>query len=462
MARKSKNYSTCHIVTKSGDQTFLDSFATKGKAFSLVKGFEAGADDAFPKVKFDKTWRDSFSPQLNVGLLPSSSVFFRVIELPTVELGEIDEMLELQMERLSPLPPSQVFWSYEIIQNVPGADEDQATTTTVLVIIAEQKEVYRFVSDLESRNFYADRVSIDNLGNFLHPPDRSDLLRLISTNRGDYFQILVQWWIGGKLQNVSQVVTTSHDKLVIQVEQEVRQTFWSGQMEGWVDEMPPVEIQCQTEDQAKWSQVKDNLGLENIEFSEVVESGAVKSDLARAFGKGVVQSDLMPEDTRAAHASRQFDSLWMTGLVCLALLYLVGVGVYFIFLNQAHSQRTEVKDKIQLISGSYTNALKIEERIRVTENQLQLRYAALDAWKSVVESLPPELSFKQFKFSKGETLLLNGQGPDRANAQVDIYVDALTALAREDGSKFFKSVQRKNISNTRGVMSWTIECQFPD
>lgn len=460
MAQKTKSFTTCNIASKTNEATELRSYAIKGQSSQIQKSFSVNQDEAFPPVKFDKTWKDSFQPKLNVGLIPSQFVFLQIIELPTTDASEIPEMLELQLERISPIPPAQIFWNFYVISNAGTSNEQSSDSSSVLVLIAEQKVVYQYIEDLQSRNFYPDIVSSDLMMHFASP-EKIDVIQVIPSESFSSHTCLVLWWFDGALKHISQISAEDKEKLLSQVEQDIKQTFWSGQMDGWASHFPAIEIQCPTESRAEWTSFQESISETQVRFRDSDSDESKGKQLATLFGNQSVRADLLPEDTRKANKNRQFDSTWMTALGCAVILYLMGLGFYFVFLNQAQSVMANVNDQIDSVSVTYTNAMKLDERIRITESQLKLRFAALETWKSVVDSLPTELTFKQFKFSKRETLLLNGQGPIGANGQVNQYVDTLTDLKDLDGNKLFEKVERKSIQNSRGVMNWTIQCTFP-
>jgi hypothetical protein len=456
---RSRNYPLCNIVYRDNDSILLKSYSTRGKSASRIREIIAAENEAFPKIRYDKTWRDSFSPKLNVALIPSSEVFFRILSLPTTDVSEIPDMIELQLERISPLPVNQIFWTYELL---PGLNSGSTATTNTLVCIVEQKAVYNLASDLESRHFYPDRIAPDNLIHFTGPPRRRELLRIITSNVTSRFECLIQWWVEGELHNISQIQEESMEKMIAQVEQEIRQTYWAGQMEGWVDELPPLQIECPTEQHAHWNALKEALDVSSMSLQETDSTEELDSRLAGLYARGDVRCDFQPGDLKKAYQSRQFDSQWMSALGALAVLYLIGLAGYFLLLNRAQAEFRGVRSNISAISGVYTNALKLDEQIRITQNQLDLRYAALDSWKAVVEVLPEELNFRQFKFSKGESLLISGQGPYGKNSLVNTYVDALGKLRDGDDTPLFTDVQAKPIQNARGAMNWSIEAMLPE
>ena len=63
-------------------------------------------------------------------------------------------MVELQLEKLSPLPVNQVVWSFELVPQSAGELQ------TVVVIIAERSLVEDFLGKLESAGYLADRLEL--------------------------------------------------------------------------------------------------------------------------------------------------------------------------------------------------------------------------------------------------------------------------------------------------------------
>jgi len=64
-------------------------------------------------------------------LLPPDKVFFRVVHLPPSNFAETLAMVELQLEKLSPIPTGQVAWSVYVL---PIAAEVAATELQTLIV----------------------------------------------------------------------------------------------------------------------------------------------------------------------------------------------------------------------------------------------------------------------------------------------------------------------------------------
>ena len=77
-----------------------------------------------------KDWSTLFQRKLNIAWLPADQVFLRVVQLPAADRQELLSMVELQLEKLSPMPVAQIVWSMELL---PNATEN---LQPVIVIIA--------------------------------------------------------------------------------------------------------------------------------------------------------------------------------------------------------------------------------------------------------------------------------------------------------------------------------------
>src|SRR5437764_10981940 len=106
-------------------------------------------------------------------------------------------MVELQLEKLSPLPVYQIVWS--VVPVPQSAGELQA----VIVIVAERNGVEDFLGKLETDGYMADRLELP----FLH-----QLPGTVIDVDGAWIYVqaaetksvcLVAWWYGGTLQQLN-------------------------------------------------------------------------------------------------------------------------------------------------------------------------------------------------------------------------------------------------------------------
>src|SRR5215469_4578576 len=144
-------WNICNIFHSAFDSHRLWQFEAKGN-FKLNREARLAAELPLPANLVAKSWNALWQPKLNVAWLPAGTVFLRVIELPKGPFDETVAMVELQLEKLSPMPVAQIVWT---IHALPQAAGD---VQTVIVVMAARSVVEEFLGRLEGKNFLADRL----------------------------------------------------------------------------------------------------------------------------------------------------------------------------------------------------------------------------------------------------------------------------------------------------------------
>ena len=128
------------------------------------------------------------------------------------------------------------------------------------------------------------------------------------------------------------------------------------------------------------------------------------------------------------------------------------------------SQKEGVEKQVKALSGSYTNAIKLKEKMDVLQSQLDLKYAALNAFKVISENLPEGLFLTSFTFSKGKTVLLTGSAPvDQTEVLTKFAKDLRDAAVEEH--KVFSSVPIPKWTLSPGAggsqqIRWDVTCDL--
>src|SRR4051812_8184110 len=149
-------------------------FNASGAGFALEEEQKLTAIEQIPADLVAKDWRSLLRKKLNVAWLPADKIFLRAIQLPSSDLNEIRSMVELQIEKLSPLPVAQIVWSIQLLPNsatppAPAAEGEVASVPlqTVIVIIAGRGYVEEFLGELENQGFLTDRLEVPGLEQLL-------------------------------------------------------------------------------------------------------------------------------------------------------------------------------------------------------------------------------------------------------------------------------------------------------
>ena len=115
---------SCNILESAKNAQHLWQFSAGGK-FALQREESATALEPLPGKIIGKDWQTLFQPKLNVAWLPANRVFLRVVQIPKADLAETRSMIELQLEKISPLPVAQIVWGFELLPHA-AADMQSA------------------------------------------------------------------------------------------------------------------------------------------------------------------------------------------------------------------------------------------------------------------------------------------------------------------------------------------------
>src|SRR5438132_3204596 len=153
---------SCNILHSAHDVRNLWQFSA-GSNIALQRQIAALPTEPLPPKVVAKYWQTLFQPKLNVAWLPADKVFLRVVQIPKSDPAEMQAMLELQLEKLSPLPVAQVVWGFELLPPAPVADTMttlEGEMQTAIVIIVARAQVEEFLGQLETQEYLADRLEL--------------------------------------------------------------------------------------------------------------------------------------------------------------------------------------------------------------------------------------------------------------------------------------------------------------
>jgi hypothetical protein len=401
---------SCNILQIAADAKRLWQFDAKGKGFVLGREQRIAHADSLPSRGVAKSWSSLWQPKLNVAWLPPENIFLRVIELPKSNFDETVAMVELQVEKLSPMPVAQIVWTMHILPQ--SAEELQ----TVIVVIAERRVVEEFLGRLEGQNFLADRLEaqfLDQLeadGSSLKNESAADAW-IYPLSLGGHSAALVAWWCAGVLRNLSFVVLPSTGDRAANLKNQLAQLVWAGEMEGWLTAAPQWHLVVETTKVAEWENPLHEALGEPAQISAPLPAAELAGRTARRAAAATGRVNFLPPEFSAHYRQQFVDRLWLRGLVAAGLFYAVCVVIYFCATNVLAYRTHGVEEQVAAISNDYTNALQLKARYEVLKERQDLKFAALDCWKLVAEQLPEGISLQRFSFADGQKLSLNGTVP---------------------------------------------------
>ena len=443
---RNKRWHSCNILQIASDANLLWHFDAKGGGFALNREHRGALDEPLPFRSIAKTWGSLWQPRLNVAWLPPESVFLRAIELPKSNFEETFAMVELQLEKLSPMPVTQIVWTIHILSRRSEAGAEAVTSVetkaedlqTVVVVIIERRVVEEFLGKLEGRGYLADRLEVPMLDQLEATPVTEGGLSRQSEAGADAWiypvalagqsAALVAWWCGNALRSLSFVVLPPTGDRAKNLKAQLAQLAWAGELEGWLT-TPHIQwhLIAGPAIVTEWENALRESLDEPVKVAPPLTPAELAARTAQRAAAAGSHTALLPAEFPVRYHQQFVDRLWLRGLATTGVLYAIGVAIYFCATVLLAYRTRAVEQQVAALSGSYNNVMELKARFDVLKERQDLKYAALDCWKVVAERLPTNVALQRFSFADGQKLLLSGTA---AADQVNAIFDFNTAMQK--------------------------------
>lgn len=444
---------SCNVLKSTGNDRQLWQFNAQGN-FPLAREQNAPGGQTLSASLAHKSWGQLWQPRLNIALLPPDSVFFRVVQLPPSNFAETLSMVELQLEKLSPIPTGQVVWSVYVLP--PAADAPANELQTLIVVFVERKVVEEFLGELETAGYLADRIELSALDLIATAKIDGNGAWIYPGASGGPDTALVAWWYGGKLQSLSPITMPAAGDRAEALKEQLAQMAWAGELEGWLTALPQWTLVADDEAVAQWEAPL----RQGLDAPIRLVNPLPAADLAALTAKRAAASDgkgnLIPPEFAIRYRNQFFDRLWIRGVFAVGAIYFLLVGIYLAAVSVQDYRVGAVEAQVEGLSEDYTNALQLKARFQVLKTREELKFAALDCWKVTAELLPETLTLESFGFSDGRKLALSGTAPADSVGDVNkFYGDIRKATVNNQPMfDFNKGQQLSTRVGPGGLVNW--------
>jgi hypothetical protein len=449
---KKTRWASCNVLqTGETESRHLWSFGAGKNGFSLDQDLTLPVDGPPPAKLVARDWKDLFQPKLNIALLPVEKVFLRVVHLPVSEFGEIVAMIELQMEKLSPLPVTQVVWSIQVLPHT--VDNLQ----TVVVIIAPRDLVERFLGQLETQGYLADRLEISIIDQLLATPITGDGAWLYPA--AGTFAALVAWWYGGVLRSLSLLHVPTEPNSADILKEQLTQMAWAGELEGWLNAAPQWHLVADEVTAASWQPMFRAWQGQPAEVVAPLSEPELAALTANRAARADARANVLPPEYALRYHNQFVDRLWMRGLGSLLALYVAAVMIYFPALAFQTGKADNLDLEAHALNTQYTNTLKLKKQLEILQDRQALKYASLDCYRIAAELLPDGFNVESLDFRNGKALTLRGSAPADQGRQVAEFGDAMRKY-KMDGELAFSEVQSLGTHLVGQNIEWGYSCEM--
>ena len=445
---------SANVLQTAEDKKRLWQFNLRGENPNLAREETKLPTEPLPPKLISKDWQTLYQPRLNVAWLPADKAFLRVVQLPPADtFEETSSMVELQLEKVSPLPTAQIVWTFELLPKREGQSQ------TAIVVIAARNLVEEYLGKLEKEGYLADRLEVPFIDQLLATKIHADGVWVYPGHGADENNCLVAWWYGGVLQNVSLLHLPPAEDRGPFLREQIAQMAWAGELEGWITSAPHRFLVADAETAAAWQPMLQE-GLEQrVEVVAPVADAEVARLTARRAARENGPVTLVPPEYAARYRQQFVDRIWMRSLFAVALVYLFGVFIYLAWVQVLDYRVSKVEQQARNLSLNYTNALRLKDQVRVMQDQLNLQFAALECYKAVAEKIPEGVSLEALYFQRGKTLSLNGTAPSDSIPKLNDFSDALRR-ATSHGQPLFKSVGTPSYIARGPQVSWNFVAEL--
>lgn len=403
-----------------------------------------------------KDWKTLFQPKLNIAWLPFEQVFLRVTQLPAGDFNETLSMVELQLEKLSPLPVTQIVWNIQILPH--RVDNLQ----TVIVIIVARDLVQEFLGQLEGQGYLADQLELPMLDQLQATPIGGDGAWIYPGNTAGKFTALVAWWYGGTLRNLGLLHLPAVENRDVLLKEQLTQMAWSGELEGWLTAAPRWHLVADETAAAIWQPMFRSWLGQPVETVSPLSQSQLASLTTKRAARAEAKANILPAEYSTRYQQQFFDRLWIRGLLTLLAIYGFGVLIYFAVLQIQDYRTDQVTTQVAGLSHNYTNTLQLKAQLDLLLDREALKFASLDCWRKTAELLPEGVTLISFEFRNGKTMVLNGKAPADQRSVIPDFNEALRKTTTLDGKPMFETVTppAEKLDAGNNTISWNFNADL--
>lgn len=449
-----KRWQSCNVLQVNPEGRHLWGFTAARGGFSLSKQ-QSIPIGPLPLKAVAKDWKTLFQPKLNIAWLPAEQVFLRVAHLPPGSFDETIAMVELQLEKLSPLPVTQIVWS---IQVLPQRVDD---LQSVIVIIVARDLVQEFLGRLEEQGFLADQLELPMLDQLLATTISGDGAWIYTGYSAGKYTALVAWWYGGALRNLGLLNVPDAENRDTLLKEQLTQMAWAGELEGWLTSPPRWHLVADETAAAEWQPMFRSAMGQIAELVHPLSQSELATLTARRVARAEPKAGILPAEYAARYHQQFVDRLWGRGLMAALAVYGMGVMIYFASLQYEDYRTDKITNEAAVMSHEYTNVMQLRDQLNILQEREALKYAGLDCWRITAELLPENVILGSMEFRNGKTLVLQGKAPAEERNRITDFNEAMRKHL-EDGKLFFDKVDppAMKLTDNNTAVQWNFSAEL--
>lgn len=416
-------------------------FSRAGLELATARGQTGSVSDA-------SELRDRLDPRLHriATAVACEHVLCETVKLPTAEPGELKQMLDLQIDRLTPLPLEEVVYGFQPLSVADGQTE-------MLVAIARKEVVNERVGALEAVGLPAEVVSLDVLAVF------RDLVARGALPQDDNLNALV--FVSDPAMNViihsrgRPVAVRSILCVAEAAREELQRTLLAAQAEQTRGALGEVAFMPWGVDRgAACEQLARVWGATGRRLPEIPGLSPASSLCAEsAAAAEQTRLNLLPDEWRQRRRAARLRRQLTRAAMIAGSVYVAGLLVFLALLFVRQSRLSHLRAQANALRPQYAEARRMHSELVAMQKQLDTTYSSLEVLREVTTLMPGNLKLNSFQFKKDQSVTLRGQS-QAAAAAIDFQ-------SRLEKCRLFSSVSAGRMaSEAGGLTRFEIVCSL--
>lgn len=340
--------------------------------------------------------------------LPADRLLLRVVDLPTTDPEEIQSMIQLQIEKISPFPVDRLVISHERLSEQEGASR-------VLIAGARREDVDRVGEAFHGASLTPRWLDVDLLGwwHWLTKMGRAakfgrEVILFHEAQRQSL--IVAQSGVPLALRALPDATGLTPDEKNQMLIEEVEYTLTSLESEwGGVDHTHYALWHADEAPTELAAGLKESTGAE-VPVHSLDELPPLSQALAeRAAERDGSRIDLAPPEWASADAARSTLRTMILATSILLGVWLLLLGAFHLALGVRRSQLAKVRAEREALVGPVSEVRQIRDKVMFLRRYTDRTFSSLEVLREVAIALPAEMDLSNFTYNKSGSVTIHGE-----------------------------------------------------